>query len=85
MRLDIRIPIGMFFTLVGAVLVVYGLLSDPSVYARSLGYNVNALWGGALLVFGVGMLYAGQRAYQRKAPGAGDRDGVVSGSSRKAS
>jgi hypothetical protein len=69
MRLDIRIPIGMFFTLVGIVLVVYGLLSDPSVYARSLGYNVNALWGGALLVFGVGMLYVGRRAHRKQSEG----------------
>jgi multisubunit Na+/H+ antiporter MnhG subunit len=66
MRLDIRIPIGMFFTLVGAVLVVYGLLSDPSVYARSLGYNVNELWGGALLVFGVVSLYLGRRAHRQQ-------------------
>jgi multisubunit Na+/H+ antiporter MnhG subunit len=60
-RLDIRLPIGLFFTLIGAVLVVYGLLSDPSVYARSLGYNVNVLWGGVLLVFGVVLLYMGRR------------------------
>jgi hypothetical protein len=62
MRLDIRLPIGLFFTLLGAVLVVYGLRSDPSVYARSLGYNVNVLWGGALLMFGMVMLYVGRRA-----------------------
>jgi hypothetical protein len=62
MRLDIRLPIGLFFTLIGVVLVVYGLLSDPSVYARSLGYNVNVLWGGALFVFGAVLLYMGRRA-----------------------
>jgi hypothetical protein len=62
MRLDIRLPIGLFFTVLGAVLVIYGLLSDPSVYARSLGYNVNVLWGGVVLMFGVVFLYMGRRA-----------------------
>ena len=65
MRLDIRLPIGLFFTLLGAVLVVYGFLSDPSVYARSLGYNLNVLWGGALLMFGLTSLYLGRRAQER--------------------
>jgi multisubunit Na+/H+ antiporter MnhG subunit len=69
MRLDIRIPIGLFFTLLGVVLVVYGLLSDPSVYARSLGYNVNALWGGVLLVFGVVLLYLSHRAHRKQSEG----------------
>jgi hypothetical protein len=65
MRLDIRLPIGLFFTVLGAMLVVYGFLSDPSVYARSLGYNVNVLWGSALLMFGMVMLYVGRRAQER--------------------
>jgi multisubunit Na+/H+ antiporter MnhG subunit len=72
MRLDIRLPIGLFFTLLGAVLVVYGLLSDPSVYARSLGYNVNVLWGALLLVFGLISLYLGRRAHEGNAAGGGD-------------
>jgi hypothetical protein len=57
MRLDIRLPIGLFFSLVGAVLVVYGLLGDRSVYARSLGYNLNLTWGGVLLAGGLASLY----------------------------
>lgn len=57
MRLDIRLPIGLFFSLLGAVLVVYGLLGDQSVYARSLGYDVNLIWGGVLLACGLASLY----------------------------
>jgi len=60
MRLDIRLPIGLFFSLLGAVLVVYGLLGDPSVYARSLGYNVNLTWGSVLLAGGLVSLYLGR-------------------------
>jgi len=56
MRLDVRLPIGMMFSLLGAILVVYGLLSDRAMYARSLGINVNLWWGLVLLVFGVLML-----------------------------
>jgi Zn-dependent protease len=45
MNLDIRLPIGGLFTLLGLLLVGYGLMSDPAVYARSLGHNVNLYWG----------------------------------------
>jgi hypothetical protein len=58
--LDIRLPIGFLFLLLGALLTGYGLVSDPSVYARSLGINVNLDWGGVLLAFGAAMLYLGR-------------------------
>ncbi len=63
--LDIRLPIGLLFLLVGALLTGYGLVSDPSLYARSLGINVNLDWGAVLLAFGVAMLYLG-RSRSRK-------------------
>ncbi len=56
MRLDIRWPIGGLFTITGALLVIYGLLSDPAIYEKSLGINVNLWWGVVLLVFGLAML-----------------------------
>jgi hypothetical protein len=56
MKLDVRLPIGMMFTLLGAILVVFGLVSDRAIYARSLGINVNLWWGLVLLVFGAVML-----------------------------
>lgn len=61
MGLDIRLPIGLMFTLFGLLLVVYGAVSDKSVYQRSLGINVNLGWGAVLLVFGVVMLVLGRR------------------------
>ena len=51
MGLDIRLPIGGLFSILGVLLVGYGLLSDPGIYVRSLGINVNLWWGVALLVF----------------------------------
>lgn len=61
MGLDIRLPIGVLFTALGLVLSVYGAISDPSIYARSLGINVNLAWGCVLLVFGLAMLAASRR------------------------
>lgn len=61
MGLDIRLPIGLMFTLLGALLVIYGVVSDPAVYARSLGFNVNLTWGAVLVVFGGVMLFLSRR------------------------
>ncbi len=56
MRLDLRIPIGLMFLLFGVILAVYGVVSKAAIYQRSLGINVNLVWGLVLVVFGVSML-----------------------------
>src|SRR5262245_51312588 len=68
MGLDIRTPIGLMFAILGALLLAYGLASDPALYARSLGLNVNAIWGGVLLVFGGTMLALGRRGTAARSP-----------------
>jgi hypothetical protein len=68
MDLDIRFPIGLLFTILGALLVVYGALSDTAIYARSLGLNINVWWGLAMLVFGLLMAFFGRRAMMRPSP-----------------
>ena len=67
MKLDVRLPIGMMFALLGAILVVYGLVSDRAIYARSLGINVNLWWGLVLLAFGAVMLAFALRSRRRGA------------------
>lgn len=62
MGIDIRLPIGMLFTVIGVILTLFGALGDRARYAQSLGYNVNLGWGVALLVFGLVMLLLGRRA-----------------------
>lgn len=62
MGLDIRIPIGSLFVILGVLLAGYGLLSNPAIYQRSLGVDINLWWGGALLVFGLVMLALAARA-----------------------
>jgi hypothetical protein len=62
MRLDIRLPIGALFTILGILLSVFGFFSNHAIYARSLGINVNLIWGVGLIVFGSLMLLLGVRA-----------------------
>ena len=62
MALDLRIPIGLLFGLLGLLLAVYGLVTGPEVYQKSLGINVNAWWGLAMPAFGLGMLALAWRA-----------------------
>ena len=76
MGLDIRWPIGIMFSIVGFLLVVYGLLtgSNSELYRRSLDINVNLYWGMPLVVFGLAMLLLAWRSSRRggpAGPGAG--------------
>jgi hypothetical protein len=57
MGLDVKLPIGLLFTIFGVLLIVYGFTSDPAIYSKSLGLNINLRWGVLMLVFGLGMLY----------------------------
>jgi hypothetical protein len=58
--IDIRLPIGFVFSLVGILLVAYGATSNPAIYQRSLGVNVNLYWGLVLLAFGIIMVLLGR-------------------------
>ena len=62
MGIDIRIPIGMLFSALGAILTLFGALGDKARYAQSLGIDVNLWWGIVLLAFGIVMLTLGRRA-----------------------
>jgi len=68
MSLDLRIPMGMMFTLVGLILAIFGMATKGSaIYAASLGINANFWWGLVLLVFGVTMLTLGRMGQKRLA------------------
>jgi hypothetical protein len=60
---DIRIPIGLMFSVLGVLITVFGFFtkSDAALYQRSLGINVNLVMGVVMLVFGLFMLYMSQR------------------------
>lgn len=62
MGLDIRLPIGLMFTLIGLLMAVYGLFTGNSdLYQRSLGINVNLWWGIVQVIFGAWMLFSSLR------------------------
>ncbi len=56
---DLKTPLGGLMTFYGLVLFIYGVSSDPSMYERSLGHNVNLWWGLVMLLAGGGTLLWG--------------------------
>ena len=56
--LDLKLPLGGLLSFYGAALVLYGLLSGKEVYARSLGVNINLIWGVVIFIVGLGLLLA---------------------------
>lgn len=62
MNLDPRIPIGMMFSMAGAVITAFGLAtrSRAEVYAHSLGINADLWWGLVVLIFGIAVLTLGR-------------------------
>jgi hypothetical protein len=64
--LDIRAPIGGLFTLLGVLLVGYGLVAgSPSAATGAPETNVNLWWGLVMMVFGILMLLLARRAMSR--------------------
>lgn len=58
MGIDIKIPIGLMFSIIGLILTIFGLFtnSDTVLYQRSLGTNINLWSGTGMLIFGLVML-----------------------------
>ncbi len=80
MNLDLRIPMGLMFTLVGLILTAFGLSTQGSdIYLKSLGIKANLDWGVVLLVFGSLMFLLGRRGQKlaEKAPRVAPPDGTV--------
>lgn len=66
MDFDLRFPIGILFSAYGAILTIFGALSNGSeIYKKSLGDNINLQWGILLLVFGLLMLTLAIRSRKR--------------------
>ena len=71
MNLDIRLPIGLLFAILGGLLAVFGLVTgftSGALYDRSLGINVNLWWGLVMLAFGIVMVVAGRRGTMDERP-----------------
>ena len=62
MGLDIRLPLGLMFLITGALMAIYGFFTRASnLYDKSLGINVNLIWGIVMLIFGLIMYLLGRR------------------------
>ena len=58
MQLDIRLPIGLMFSVLGVLLIIVGLFVRPGA---SQPLNVNLWWGAVMFLFGVIMFVFGRR------------------------
>ena len=65
MNFDLRIPVGLMFTIFGLILVGVGLFGGAALTEQSLGINMNLWWGLVQLIFGVLMLLFGWRGNSR--------------------
>jgi hypothetical protein len=63
MGLDIRIPLGLVFLLIGGIMGIFGIYThgDAAMYQKSLGININLDWGGLMFAFGAIMFFFGKR------------------------
>ena len=65
MGLDIRLPIGAMFAVIGVILVILGILTagNENLYriSRELYVNSNLWWGLVMCVYGALMFRAGWR------------------------
>jgi hypothetical protein len=59
---------GALFAIFGAMLTTYGCVAPREIYQRSLGINVNLVWGGVLLVLGAALLAMAWRAKRCRPP-----------------
>ena len=57
MGLDVRLPIGLMFAIVGILLSGYGMLA-----ARVEGASLNVVWGIVMLAVGAVMLWLSRRS-----------------------
>lgn len=67
MEIDLRIPMGMMFSMAGAVLLAFGLASREraDLFAKSFGINADIWWGAVVLIFGLIVLNLGRRGQGR--------------------
>jgi len=65
MNFDLRLPVGLMFSVFGLILTGVGLFGNADLQ-KSLGINMNLWWGLVLVVFGVFMLLMAWRGSARK-------------------
>ena len=66
--LDLRLPIGGLFTVLGVMLAGYGLATggNTEMYVKSAGININLIWGVVMIVTGAIFLVLAKRGAAAK-------------------
>jgi len=64
--IDLRLPVGTLFALLGLLLTVYGAATRGQPGTEPTGVPINLVWGVVLVAFGLWMLLLARRA--RRAP-----------------
>ena len=61
--LDLRLPIGGLFAVLGIMLMGYGLATggNTAMYEKSAGMNINLIWGTVMLATGGIFLWLAKR------------------------
>jgi hypothetical protein len=72
MGLDIRIPLGLIFLIIGGIMGLFGFMThgDTALYEKSLGVNLNMAWGAVMFIFGAIMFFVGKRKKWQDDPGS---------------
>jgi hypothetical protein len=58
---DLRLPLGYLFAILGGLLVIKVASEPPISHARSLGINLNLIWGSVMVLFGGWCLFLAAR------------------------
>ena len=67
---DLRRPLGWLFSTLGILLVITGLRATPAADARSLGININLIWGVVMIAFAILCLWLARREARRRTQAA---------------
>ncbi|MEO8439019.1 MAG: hypothetical protein ABI540_02245 [Spartobacteria bacterium] len=63
---DLRLPLGWLFVALGLLLLIAGLRATPATDARSLGININLIWGTVMIAFALLCLWLAHREANRR-------------------
>jgi len=63
---DLRLPLGALFGILGLLLIIAGLRGSPATDARSLGVNINLIWGAVMIAFALLCLWLARREARRR-------------------
>jgi hypothetical protein len=61
MGLDIRVPLGLVFLIIGGIMGIFATHGNTAMYEKSLGVNINLIWGSLMFAFGAIMFFFGKR------------------------